>query len=450
MTARLQKIVARAAPLLLGAAFLASPAAAQETCQTAECHAALLKGSAVHDAAESCDNCHKPVATPHPQKGKATFELTDAEPALCSACHDSFGSKKQVHEPAKDSCTTCHSPHASNQPHLLLAAQRELCADCHGAMGDAKFPHGPVEAGDCTACHAPHESDLAPLLAASEDSLCVECHTDVGDLLRTKKVQHSALESGCTSCHMPHGGTHPKLLAEEGGEVCFACHDDIGEKVKKAPVVHAALASAKGCASCHSPHATDQAKLLLEPEKSGCLSCHGKIVTPAMTVLHGPIADGTCTACHEPHGGGQAKLLIADFPATDYVPYTETAYALCFECHDRDLLKYPDTSFATGFRDGERNLHYLHVNNPQKGRSCVLCHNVHGGGNAALVAESVPFGSWQLPLKYVASENGGTCAPGCHRPASYDRKSPGKKPQAAKAPAAAPASNPTAAAGGSD
>ncbi len=60
-----------------------------------------------------------------------------------------------LHAPFADgSCTTCHSPHASNTAHLLLKPQKELCADCHSEPGAAKFPHGPVEAGDCTACHA--------------------------------------------------------------------------------------------------------------------------------------------------------------------------------------------------------------------------------------------------------------------------------------------------------
>lgn len=47
--------------------------AAQESCQSAQCHAALLQASSVHAAAESCDSCHESVATPHPQKGKSTF-----------------------------------------------------------------------------------------------------------------------------------------------------------------------------------------------------------------------------------------------------------------------------------------------------------------------------------------------------------------------------------------
>lgn len=402
---------------------------AQESCQSALCHATLLQGSSVHEAAESCDSCHESIALPHPQKGKPTFKLTASQPALCTSCHDPFGTKKEVHEPVRGgTCTTCHSPHAANQAHLLLKAQKELCMDCHSAPGAAKFPHGPVEAGDCTACHAPHESDTKPLLARPGDALCFGCHSEVGDLVKAKKNKHPALDDGCTSCHQPHGGAHPKLLAEEGPALCFQCHDDVADQVQKSPVVHAAVTAAKGCAACHSPHAADAEKLLLKPERETCLGCHDKLLTPAMTVLHGPIRDGSCTACHQPHGGTQEFLLREAFPATPYLPYTDTAYALCFHCHNRDLLKYPETSFATNFRDGERNLHYLHVNNPQKGRSCALCHSLHGGTNNALVAESVEFGSWKLPLKFVQTESGGSCAPGCHRPAAYDRKTAVKKP----------------------
>jgi len=149
-------------------------------------------------------------------------------------------------------------------------------------------------------------------------------------------------------------------------------------------------------------------------------------VTKAFTsTAHGLlIADGKCTPCHDPHGATRPKLLRAEFPVDPYVPYTTAEFALCFQCHKRDLLQYPDTSFATGFRDGERNLHFLHVNDPQKGRSCVLCHAVHGSSNARLVAQSVPFGEWQLPLRFVKTATGGSCAPGCHKPQAYDREKP--------------------------
>lgn len=364
--------------LVLGGFALAAAATAQENCVTAQCHATLLQAKNVHAAAEDCSSCHEPVATPHPQAGQKTFKLSQQPPELCFTCHD---------------------------------------------QSTPKFEHGPVSAGDCMACHSPHASEQKALLLEPGDALCFGCHGDIQELLAKPNV-HPAIDEGCTSCHQPHGSDHPKLLAQAAPQLCVECHSDIGEQIEKASVAHPPVTSEAACASCHSPHAADQPKLLLQPEREACLSCHKTVVTAEMTVLHGPIADGKCTPCHDPHGGTQPKLLRAEFPVDPYVPYTTAEFALCFQCHKRDLLQYPDTSFATGFRDGERNLHFLHVNDPQKGRSCALCHAVHGGNNASLVAQSVPFGQWRLPLRFVKTATGGSCAPGCHKPQAYDREKP--------------------------
>lgn len=432
--------------VLVAALFLLPRGArAAESCTTAQCHAKLVQGKTVHPATDSCDSCHESVATPHPQKGKKTFKLTAQPPELCANCHDPFGKKAVVHPPVKDGeCTTCHDPHSSDQAKLLTAPQLELCGGCHSDHVEFKFVHGPVSSGECTACHTPHESDAKKLLKKTGDELCFGCHGDIQSALQKKDV-HPAVEMGCTSCHNPHGAANPKLLAEAGAQLCFTCHDAIQDQVQKAVVKHPPVVSAKGCASCHSPHATDNPKLLLAPEKDICLTCHKNVIPPGAKFLHGPIAEGKCTACHTPHGGQYPKLLKDEFPATPYVPYTDKEFALCFTCHKRDLVQYPDTSFATNFRDGERNLHYLHVNNAQKGRSCALCHNLHAGNNPALIADSVPFGQWQLPLKFVKTETGGSCAPGCHKPQSYDRKTPAKKPEPAKPPAAPQPTKPSAA-----
>ena len=420
------------ASLLAGFLLAGRAGAADKTCAIAACHETLVQGKSVHAAAESCDGCHESVATPHPQKGKKTFKLAAQQPDLCITCHEAFGKKPFVHAPVKDgTCTTCHDPHASKEPKLLSSPLKDLCGACHADHVEFKVPHGPVAAGDCTVCHTPHEAEVKGLLLKKGDQLCFGCHLDVQEGLKKKHV-HAAVESGCTSCHNPHGSANPKLLAEAGAALCYQCHSDIAEKVQKGTVAHAPVNSPKGCASCHSPHATDQAKLLLSPEKELCLACHKTIVTKAMTVLHGPIDKGQCTPCHDPHGSQNARLLIKGFSPEPYVAYTDKEYELCFTCHKRDLLQYPDTSFATKFRDGERNLHSLHVNNKQKGRSCRLCHAIHGGGNAALIAEKVTFGQWSLPLKFVKSENGGSCSPGCHKPYSYDRKGAGKKPEPPK------------------
>jgi predicted CXXCH cytochrome family protein len=247
-----------------------------------------------------------------------------------------------------------------------------------------------------------------------------------------KKNVHPALLSGCTSCHNPHGSAFKKLLSAEGEKLCFQCHYQIGEKIEKAKVVHPPIKTEKGCASCHSPHASNNDKLLSKSGKDLCLDCHKNVIKKNMTVLHGPINKGTCTPCHDPHGSQATKLLVKEFPADLYVPYTEKEFELCFSCHKRDLLRFPDTSFATDFRDGEKNLHYLHVNKKEKGRNCKVCHNVHGSTGAKLITEKAAFGNWELPLKFVKTDTGGACSPGCHKTYNYDRKTPGKAPEAAK------------------
>ncbi|HVN83269.1 MAG TPA: cytochrome c3 family protein [Candidatus Binatia bacterium] len=417
-------------PILLCALSVASRAAtADEGCTSEKCHTTLLKGSTVHPIAENCETCHESVATPHPKKGQNTFKLTQEPPDLCYTCHEKFGDKSLIHFPVQNGmCTTCHNPHSSNQEKLLAQPQKDLCGTCHADHIGFKVLHGPVSAGSCTACHTPHESNTKHLLVKEGEDLCFTCHLDMPEVLKKKNV-HPALQGGCTSCHNPHGSDFPKMLPQEGQEVCFLCHPQIADIVKDAPVGHPALVMEKGCASCHSPHASDNEKLLLGPVKDICTTCHDSIIPKDATVLHGPGNDGKCTRCHEPHGSQNDTLLVAKFPADTYVPYTGTEYPLCFNCHKRDLLQYPETSFATNFRDGERNLHYLHVNNKLKGRSCRLCHAWHGSKNPALIADTVPFGKWSLPLRFAKTDTGGSCAPGCHRPQSYDRKSPGKKPE---------------------
>ena len=85
------------------------------------------------------------------------------------------------------------------------------------------------------------------------------------------------------------------------------------------------------------------------------------------------------------------------------------------------------------FRNGERNLHFLHVNR-EKGRSCRACHDEHASNQPKHIRESVPFGRWTMHTQYTKTETGGGCTTGCHRPYSYDRDNPktNKTPESRK------------------
>jgi predicted CXXCH cytochrome family protein len=410
----------------------AAPAAPEQGCVTSKCHAGMLKKKVIHPGAEPCESCHESISTPHPKKKAKTFKLTQEVPALCYQCHSAFGTLPHVHPPVKDGmCTTCHDPHDSNQPKLLTQPLKDLCTSCHPDKIDHKYVHGPTATGDCTSCHNPHESKNARLLLKEGAALCFGCHVDMQDELK-KKVVHPALEGGCTSCHSPHGSDVKKFFSAPVPELCFQCHPGIDDTLKSAKDIHPPVLMEKSCISCHAPHASDAPKLLPKAGKALCLDCHKDLIKKNQTVLHGPIRDGSCTPCHNPHGSPNDKLLIKPYSPDFYVSYNDSEFPLCFTCHNRDLLRFPNTSFATGFRDGDRNLHYLHVHRQDRGKRCKVCHVVHAGENPKLIADKVPFGKWNLPLNFVKTETGGSCAPGCHQKYSYYRKSPAKKAEPPK------------------
>ena len=402
-------------------------AAAEQGCVNTKCHQGMLKTKYIHPGASPCDSCHQSITTPHPQKNKKTFKLTQEVPGLCGQCHTPFGTMKYVHPPVKDGmCTTCHNPHDSAQPKLLTQPLKDLCTSCHPDKIGYKFAHGPAATGDCTTCHNPHESKNERLLVTAGAGLCFTCHVDMQAEIK-KKYVHPALQMGCTSCHNPHGSAFKKFFAAEGPKLCFQCHPQIEDNIKSPNKVHPPIKTERACASCHNPHASNAPKLLPKTGKDLCLDCHKDLIKKNETVLHGPIKDGKCTACHNPHGSPNDKLLIQPYSTEFYVSYSDTEFPLCFSCHNRDLLRFPNTSFATGFRDGDKNLHYIHLNRKDRGKRGKVCHVVHAGQNPKLLADKVPFGKWNLPLNFVKTDTGGSCAPGCHQKYSYDRKTPGKE-----------------------
>ena len=400
---------------------------AQEGCISNKCHPTLLKAKHVHPVAQPCETCHQSVDAKHPQKNKKTFKLMQDPPGLCSMCHGELGKKRNVHSPVKGGmCTTCHDPHASKEAKLLQQPSRKLCLMCHTGKLKHKYVHGPTATGDCSTCHAPHESDNSALTIKEGAELCYMCHVDMKDKIQ-KKYLHPALGGGCTSCHNPHGSPSKKLLSADGRKLCFMCHPQVQEQLKKATSIHPPVQMEQACASCHSPHSSDAPKLLAKTEKDLCLGCHPQVIGKGKKVLHGPIQGGSCTSCHNPHGSTYGKLLVNSFPTGFYVPYSDKQYKLCFTCHNRDLLRNPTTSNATGFRNGKKNLHYVHVNKKEKGRSCKSCHRMHASENKKLIADTLPFGNWKLPIQFEKKQTGGSCAPGCHKQYTYSRKAKAKQ-----------------------
>jgi predicted CXXCH cytochrome family protein len=268
----------------------------------------------------------------------------------------------------------------------------------------------------------------------TDKKTCKDCHA----ALIEQKVVHAIAADDCESCHTANENEHPKHgvkgfdLAEKVPALCYMCHD-MQSTIESARAVHKVVNDAKGCLNCHSAHASDNEKLLTKTGKDLCLSCHNKTINTEGNSLanigqllkkgnrvHGAIEGDGCTVCHNPHSSENQLLLTGAFPADQYTKASVENFELCFNCHDLELLTTETTTTATQFRNGEQNLHYLHIHG-EKGRNCNVCHNVHGSAFAHLINDKVKFGSWDMPIQYQHEENGGSCNTGCHAKKKYVR-----------------------------
>jgi predicted CXXCH cytochrome family protein len=301
--------------------------------------------------------------------------------------------------------------------------------------------------GSCQACHRGHGETGSPMLGAPQADVCLACHgtpasrvdsarrgmvapqTGVELLLEPVLAQpfahpvtahaYSRSEPNvvtCTSCHSPHRGSRSTVIAAPGGggpgkrsstlspqmleyEMCLGCHDDRGSMSRSTWGI--ARLVDPGNASFHP---------LVAPSVNRAPS--------VVSQLSG--AEINCTDCHGnndpggprgPHGSSVAGLLREDYTVLDGGPESETLYALCYKCHDRQrVLQSPV------FPE-----HYRHVVDLRV--SCSTCHDPHGSvDDPALIrigADNLSVGLMPSVSAGILSfesfgTGGGACYVSCH------------------------------------
>ncbi len=403
----------------------------QEGCVTDQCHSNMGKADYVHGpvGAGQCVVCHEEGNPRHPTGSGKDFKLAfGGGKELCYACHDRKDANPVVHKPvATGDCVACHDPHQSDaELQLEKPTTSELCFSCHeDDKTNRSFVHGPVAAGDCNICHNPHSAPFPNLTEETGAALCLLCHVDRKEEF-TRKYVHGPVEDDCGECHNAHATDSPYMLYGDGKELCYRCHTKMKEHIESSAVQHTAVKK-DPCTACHTPHSSNFPRQLRAGTKDICFTCHTDLAAKIKNskYLHGPVKQNDCYACHDPHGSNYTKVLKKPFPAQFYIPYRTENYALCFDCHNKDIALNEFTTKLTDFRNGDWNLHFLHVNKDPKGRSCKACHEVHAGNQKKHIRKEVPFGKiWKLPINYTKTPTGGRCVVGCHKPKDYDRVNP--------------------------
>ncbi len=309
----------------------------------------------------------------------------------------------------------------------------QSCVSCHEVAAARAQPlHLPFMEGRCLACHEDHGSEAAGLLKPGGDSMCLGCHseieTDAGGALK-----HPSEAGSCLDCHAPHqSGVRGLLRSEERLQACAACHEEFLDRQGELPHRHRFFDPRGACGNCHHAHQQSENHYLRENISESCLTCHRLPIDqngrPLENVarrmreaphVHEAIADAGCAACHTPHGSIQPSLLREGYPAGSYARYETQRYELCWQCHNPDLAERETA--ATGFRNGGRNLHRVHVIELKRGRACHVCHEAHAADRPFLMRKNTRFGQWLGPLEWQPLEGGGSCQTPCHQAYDYRR-----------------------------
>ena len=85
------------------------------------------------------------------------------------------------------------------------------------------------------------------------------------------------------------------------------------------------------------------------------------------------------------------------------------------------MVKDAKTTTLTKFRNGDQNLHFVHVNKDERGRTCRACHEVHASKQPHQIRDAVPYGhtGYLLKVNFTKTDTGGQCAETCHVTRSY-------------------------------
>lgn len=365
-----------------------------------------------------CTTCHDPHAERTDAKIGKFLVKPSGSSALCLSCHDTLavtatGSSHALSSVrlgttlgsggfdtvAEAGCSACHPSHGADPRGLLLRAGRtddDRCLACH-RTGVAQKLVG---------------ADLAkPWNHSSEGRSGHDPAERLGTAAagRTTAIPSDRRHVTCVDCHDPHAANPRRAQAPSAGgalagvwgidlnglrvddvrfeyEVCLKCHGDtappaqpfagVGSDVRRAiSDMNLRLVFSLSSPSSHpvaAPGRSTDVPSLRSPYTTAslvyCTDCHSSDEAAS--------ADPTSTfagaGVRGPHGSIYPHLLERQYVSSDPMPESPASYALCYKCHDRDVLLSSGSAFP---------LHRRHV--VDQSTPCATCHDGHGISNLA-------------------------------------------------------------------
>lgn len=373
-----------------------------------------------------CTSCHDP----HNNQYGKFMVMENTASALCVTCHEKNYWLNSSHKTsiaqwngagqnpwpnttnttvAANACESCHATHGAKTKSRLLVFDTEEgnCSSCHNGNVAAKNIMGEFTKPSIhpIADHADYHDaaeDLKDLSGAKRHVECADCHNPHASKLSSATAPNaSGALAGVAGINS--GGAVVDPITKEY-ELCYRCHSDSGNRgPARVPRVTVETDTQKefapGNQSYHpvevarnNPDVPSLKSPWLTTSVMYCTDCHG---------------NNTANGPKGPHGSIYVPILKLNLTTTDFGTESASAYALCYDCHDRTSLMTESSSFK---------YHLKHVR--EKQTACTTCHDSHGVvGTKHLInfntAYVTPSSGGQL--KFV--DNGtyrGACYLTCH------------------------------------
>lgn len=176
------------------------------TCHEANLEQQQFMRSVHNQNGITCTNCH---SVHHARK---EYLLRVSQINLCFSCHaeQKADFMKPFHHPVLEGlvqCTDCHNPHGTWGLRQVRSTpdQDLVCLKCHSdKRGPFVFEHNAVRAEGCMTCHFPHGStNPRMLLTARVNSLCLQCHAAPGG-----PHNQNTKSQTCILCHSQIHGSN--------------------------------------------------------------------------------------------------------------------------------------------------------------------------------------------------------------------------------------------------